>query len=141
MILAALGVLCVGLALLGVIVPGLPTTVFLILASYLFTRSCPVLERKLLGLALFRPYLQYVNGDRRMPRRARIGALVMMWAAVATSLALLAMRQSLGIVLAVTIVSAAGIGSVMILTYRRNAAAPNANRAGAQPAQRRSTRM
>ena len=92
MILAALGILCVGLALVGVVVPGLPTTIFLILASYLFARSCPVLEEKLLRVRVFRPYLRYLDGNRAMPRRARVGALVMMWCAVTASLVLLVLR-------------------------------------------------
>ena len=35
-VFVALGIACTGLAGLGVVVPGLPTTVFLIGASYLF---------------------------------------------------------------------------------------------------------
>ena len=40
----ALGVLCVVIGVAGVFLPGVPTTEFIIAASYLFARSSPRLE-------------------------------------------------------------------------------------------------
>lgn len=123
-ILLGLGLLCVVLAAVGIVVPGMPTTIFLILASYLFTRSCPILEEKLLGIRIFRPYVAYVRGDRPMPRRARIVAAAMMWTAVAGSLALLASRQVLVPWIACTIVAAALAGTATLMLWRRPAPVP-----------------
>lgn len=39
------GLVCVGLAYLGAILPGLPTTPWVLLASYYFSKSSPKLER------------------------------------------------------------------------------------------------
>jgi len=118
LLLAGLGLLCVGLALAGVFVPGLPTTVFLIAASYLFTRSCPWLEERMLGLRVFRPFVPYVRGDLPMPRRARIAALTAMWVAVCSSLTVLALSERLPLWLAAVIVTTAAIGTYVILRYR-----------------------
>lgn len=90
LLLAGLGVLCVGLGAVGVFVPGLPTTIFLIIATYLFARSCPWLEDRLVRNRLFAPFLGYVDGTRPMPLRARLAILCTMWGFVALSVLLLA---------------------------------------------------
>jgi len=90
LMLAALGVLCVGLAAVGVFVPGLPTTIFLIIATYLFTRSCPWLEERLIHNRLFAPFLGYLDGSTPMPMRAKLATMCIMWAFVAFSVFMLA---------------------------------------------------
>ena len=56
-----LGLLAVGLGTLGVVVPGLPTTPFLLLASWLFYRSSPKLQQWLLASWLGK----YIRGYQR----------------------------------------------------------------------------
>ena len=117
--LAAAGVVCVGLAAAGAVLPGLPATVFLLAASYLFTRSCPWLEERLLRSPLFRPYLPYLDGTRPLPRRARMGAIVAMWLAVASTLTLFYLSGRLGPWLGGAFVAAALAGTVAIARFRR----------------------
>ncbi len=54
-LLIALGLLCTALAALGLILPGLPTTPFLLLATACFARSSPALHARLLHSRLFGP--------------------------------------------------------------------------------------
>jgi uncharacterized membrane protein YbaN (DUF454 family) len=89
LMLAAAGVVCVGLAALGVVVPGLPTTVFLILATYLFARSCPWLEERLIRNRFFAPFLGYIDGSTPMPMKAKLATMCIMWAFVTLSVFLL----------------------------------------------------
>jgi uncharacterized membrane protein YbaN (DUF454 family) len=117
--LALAGIVCVGLAFVGAIVPGLPTTIFLIVASYLFTRSCPWLEDRLIRVRWFRPYLPYLDGSRPMPRRARWAATGAMWVAVSVSLVVTAAADRLALWFAAALVSAATIGTVVIFRIRR----------------------
>lgn len=76
-----LGLMAVGLGGLGVVVPGLPTTGFFILAAWCFSRSSPRLERWVLGL----PGVGRMVADHRaglgMPRSAKAVAITMMVAA------------------------------------------------------------
>ncbi|MEM6756899.1 MAG: DUF454 family protein [Planctomycetota bacterium] len=123
-LLAGVGVGCVGLGALGVFVPGLPTTVFLIIASACFVRSCPKLEAMLLRHRLFAPYMRYVDGRSPMPFRARIAAAIAMWACVGLSLALLAAADRLPLWLAGTIVLAAGVGTAFVFAWRPRTPAP-----------------
>lgn len=113
--LAGAGVGCVALGAIGVAVPGLPTTVFLILASWCFARSCPWLERKLIRNRLFKPFLWALDSQTPMPRRARVICTIMMWAAIALSCAMILSRASGPIagpaVLAALIVAAGAAGT------------------------------
>lgn len=87
--LVAIGVSCVGVGAVGAVVPGLPTTVFLIIAGWCFVRSCPWLEGKLLGLPIFRPFMAYVKPGASMPTRARVVTTCVILASVAVSGAIL----------------------------------------------------
>ena len=89
-LLASAGVACVMAGAIGIVVPGLPTTVFLLLASWCFARSCPWLEERLVRLPIFRPFLAYVESGGGMPRRARVVSTVIMWSAILGSAFLLA---------------------------------------------------
>jgi uncharacterized membrane protein YbaN (DUF454 family) len=120
LLLAGAGVVAVGLGAVGVVVPGLPTTIFLIIASYCFTRSCPWLEDRLLRTPFFAPYMRYIDGRSPMPRRARLVAMVAMWSAVAVSLGWLHVAGRLGTGIAALLLGAAVIGTGAIAAYGRH---------------------
>lgn len=88
-LLACLGVICVALGAIGVVVPGLPTTIFLIIATACFMRSCPWLQRVLIQNRFFGPFLKYLEPGAAMPVRAKVLTIVVMWVAIGVSVALL----------------------------------------------------
>jgi uncharacterized membrane protein YbaN (DUF454 family) len=116
---AGIGVASVGLGWLGVFVPGLPTTIFLIIASYCFARSCPWLEDRLLRIPLFAPYMKVLDEGRGMSKKAATNALLSMWSCVSLSCAILYAAGRLRPWVAAIIVLSAVAGTGMILLYAR----------------------
>jgi uncharacterized protein len=74
----ALGWLSVGLAIIGVILPLLPTAPFLILAVWAFSRSSPALAEKIRSNKTFGPLVQKWQDHGIIPVKAKIAAVVMM---------------------------------------------------------------
>ena len=97
------GVLCVGLAILGAILPILPTTVFLIMATACFAKSSPRMQRKLLNNRTFGPLIHEWQQHRSIPRKAKRIALLTIILSVSWSAYLLQdMMLTLLVILLVT---------------------------------------
>ena len=78
MILLSLGWLCVSLGFIGIFVPGIPTTIFLIIALWAFTKSSKKLRNWLLNHKRFGPILNNWQQHKVVPRRAKILMVVLM---------------------------------------------------------------
>ncbi|OVE82119.1 hypothetical protein BVY03_01890 [bacterium K02(2017)] len=65
------GLAFVGLAVIGVIVPGLPTTPFLLVAAGCFAKSSPKLHQWLLNNKVFAPIIKNWQETRSIPKRAK----------------------------------------------------------------------
>lgn len=83
--LNVIGILAVVLAVLGVFLPLLPTTPFLLLASACFARSSDRLHHWLLNNKLFGTALRDFEQGKGMPLKAKVTALVLLWASLAFS--------------------------------------------------------
>jgi uncharacterized protein len=71
----AVGWLSVAVGTVGVLVPGLPTTVFFIVAAACFTRSSPRFEQWVLGLPRIGPLVRDYRSGLGMPRRSKVWAI------------------------------------------------------------------
>lgn len=83
------GILSLGIGTLGILLPGLPTTPFVLLAAGLFVRSSERLYEKLLGSKLYGKYLRRYLEKRGMSRGMKIYALLTMWLMISLSLYLI----------------------------------------------------
>lgn len=71
-----LGLALVGVGVVGIFVPLLPTTDFMILALPCFARSSPRLEAWLLDHPRFGPGLRAWRAERAIPRHAKIASWI-----------------------------------------------------------------
>lgn len=69
------GLLLTGLGIVGYLTPGLPGTIFLILAAGCFTRSSPRLENWLLNHPRLGPSVQAWRTNGAIPRKIKIIAI------------------------------------------------------------------
>ena len=88
-ILVLVGVLSVGLATAGIVVPLLPTTPCLLLAAACFVRSSDRLHRWLLGHRVYGPIIRGYREHRALPASSKVTILVFTWAAILTSILVL----------------------------------------------------
>lgn len=84
----AAGLVCVGLAYLGVLLPGLPTTPWVLLAGYCFSRSSPRLERWLKRSPVFGRLLRDWEEHRGIRRPVKVLAVCLVVTVVTLSIVL-----------------------------------------------------
>ena len=77
-VLLTLGWICVSLGFIGIFVPGLPTTIFLIIALWAFTKTSKKLRHWLLHHKRFGPILSNWQEHKVVPRRAKILMVTLM---------------------------------------------------------------
>jgi len=102
------------LAVLGALLPVLPTTPFLLLTSYFWVRSSPALHNKLLASRTFGPLLRDWRRHRAVRPRVKRVTLVVMPAAVLAS----AYFGNLGPVAMAVLLAAGLVGFIVIVRLR-----------------------
>jgi uncharacterized membrane protein YbaN (DUF454 family) len=97
--LIALGWLCIILASVGVVLPLLPTTPFLIIALACFSKSSPRFHRMLLNHKWFGPPLSQWEQTHTIQRRVKHKAMLIIIATFAISIIILSGRPPLQVML------------------------------------------
>ena len=85
-LLLLLGFIFVGLGFIGIIIPGMPTTVFMILAAACFAKSSPKFEQWILDLPGIGRLVQDHRDGLGMPQKSKAIAITMMVLAVTLSI-------------------------------------------------------
>lgn len=87
-----LGSLCLGLGLIGMIIPVLPTTPFLLLAAYFYARSSQRFYIWLTTNRWFGEYIRNYREGRGMPLRHKVITIALVWLSIGST-ALLAVSS------------------------------------------------
>ena len=74
-----LGTLSLALGIIGIFLPLLPTTPFLLLTATLYFRGSPRLYQWLLNHKCLGPYIRNFRENKAIPLRAKIISLLLMW--------------------------------------------------------------
>jgi uncharacterized membrane protein YbaN (DUF454 family) len=84
-ILVALGLLFVGLGIVGILIPGFPTTPFLILAAACFFRSSKKLYNWLISTPRYGKTIKKFQEEGTVSKKAKIISLTSMWGMITLS--------------------------------------------------------
>ncbi|MFO7636933.1 MAG: YbaN family protein [Clostridia bacterium] len=79
------GMVALGLGILGIFLPVLPTTPFLLLAGYCFLRSSKKLHCWLVNHRVFGSYIYHYMTYKAVKKRAKIMAVIFLWTTLAIS--------------------------------------------------------
>lgn len=85
-LLNLVGLVAVALGVLGIFLPLLPTTPFLLLASACFMKSSPRLHRWMLSNSLFGEYLTNIQEKKGIPLKGKVVTLVVLWTSMGYSI-------------------------------------------------------
>lgn len=86
-LLTTAGTLCVGLGILGILVPVLPTTPFLLLAAACYARSSQRLYGWLLNNKWFGNYVRCYLQKKGVPLKVKVLTITLLWATIGSSVA------------------------------------------------------
>lgn len=81
-----LGSVCVALGVIGIFLPLMPTTVFLLLAAYFYSNSSERFHTWLLNNRIFGDYIRNYKEGRGMLLRQKISTIGLLWLSISASM-------------------------------------------------------
>lgn len=81
----ALGFVCIGLAYIGIVTPGIPFSIFLVIAAWAFAKSSPKMEAWLYNHPWFGKFLTNWNRKRVFPTTGKYAMIIVMASTLAVT--------------------------------------------------------
>jgi len=99
--LISLGWLCVVLGVIGIFLPLLPTTPFILLAAWCFAKSSPRFHNWLLSHPTLGPIVHTWQSGEGIPRKVRNKILIVMWISMLVSMLIIGKWWSVALLAAI----------------------------------------
>ena len=80
------GIVMLALGIIGIVLPILPTTPFLLLASYLFLRHSTRMHQWLIKNKVLGEYIYNYETYKAIKRKTKVRALILLWASLSFSI-------------------------------------------------------
>jgi len=113
-LLVIAGTVCVGLGIVGIFVPVLPTTPFLLLAAVCYARSSQRLHGWLLNNKWFGSYIRNYLEKKGIPLKVKVVTITILWITIGASVAFAVETLALKLIL---VIIAIGV-SIHVLSVR-----------------------
>jgi uncharacterized membrane protein YbaN (DUF454 family) len=95
------GTVCIGLGALGVFLPVLPTTPFLLLAAYCYGRGSKRFYHWLVNRSRLGSYIRNYQSGRGIPAKQKLLTIAFLWLTIGTTIALVVLAWWLKVTLVV----------------------------------------
>jgi len=124
-ILIFTGTVCVGLGVLGMFLPLMPTTVFLLLAAYCYSHSSERFHAWLLNNRWCGKYIQNYRSGRGISLKQKVSTTAFLWASIGLSIWMLGSGLWMTLLL-LAIAAGVTIHILWLRTYQPEAEQPEA---------------
>ena len=104
------GLVALALALIGVVVPGLPSTPFALLSAAMFAKSSERLYNYLLNNKLLGPRIKNYKRRKGVTKRGKVQVIILMWIMVSISSFIIIKVLPIRII----ILSAGAVGTIVV---------------------------
>lgn len=111
------GTMCVALGVLGMFLPLLPTTVFLLMAAYCYSRSSERFHDWLLNNRWCGAYIKNYKSGKGISMRQKISTIAVLWASISFSIWMVSAGFWLTLLL-VAIAVGVSLHLILLKTYR-----------------------
>jgi uncharacterized membrane protein YbaN (DUF454 family) len=103
-VLLLCGFVMLGIGAVGVFLPILPTTPFIIIAAACFSASSPAIYKKLQRSPFFGPYIKGIRDRTPIPKHTRIQGIIALWVLLTISAVIV---RSLAVIIILAVVGVA----------------------------------
>ena len=114
-----LGSICIFLGILGIVIPGLPTTPFMLLAAWFYFRSSERLHNKLISNKLLGKYISQYEKNKAISFKTKLYSISIMWIMISLSCIFLISENYIRLIVVVVGLIGTLVMGLIIKTLRK----------------------